>query len=258
MNQMRHLFLVFLTFVVWLRCEAQTIVNTETMLLNAETAFQWTAGVSGDFSQGNSNVIDLSMEAGAAWTQGLWTVKCAGAWARLAEDGNDIQANSFGQLRLTVGEVSVIQPYVFVQSSTNNILLLSQRNLIGAGVKRRVIDHDRFFVETSFGAFWEGETYTEESNETPNELVRNGAILSAGWDVSDDVMLRLTTYAQSAYTDFSDTRVFVEGSVDVTLTTNVALEWSAGFRWDGQPHGELGNWDLGNIVGLRFGLSASK
>ena len=258
MNQLRHLSFAFLTFVGWVRCEAQTIVNTETMLLDAETAFQWTAGVSGDFSQGNSNVIDLSMEAGAAWTQGLWTVKGAGAWARLAEDGNDIQANSFGQLRLTVGEVSAIQPYVFVQSSTNNILLLSQRNLIGAGVKRRAIDRDRFFVETSFGAFWEGETYTEESNETPKELVRNGVILSAGWDVSDDVMLRLTTYAQSAYTDFSDTRVFVEGSVDVMLTTSVALEWSAGFRWDGQPHGGLGHWDLGNTVGLRFGLSASE
>ena len=108
MNQLRHLSLAFLTLVGWVRCEAQTIVNTETMLLDAETAFQWTAGVSGDFSQGNSNVIDLSMEAGAAWTQGLWTVKGAGAWARLAEDGNDIQANSFGQLRLTVGQVSAI------------------------------------------------------------------------------------------------------------------------------------------------------
>ena len=71
MNELRHLSLAFLTLVGWVRCEAQTIVNTETMLLDVETAFQWTAGVSGDFSQGNSNVIDLSMEAGAAWTQGL-------------------------------------------------------------------------------------------------------------------------------------------------------------------------------------------
>ena len=258
MNQMRHFFLAFLAAVGCVHGHAQTIVNTETMLLDAETNFQWTAGVSGDFSQGNSNVIDLSMEAGAAWTQGAWTVKGAGAWARLAEDGNDIQANSFGQLRLTVGEVSAIQPYMFVQSSSNNILLLSQRNLAGAGVKRRVIDRDRFFVETSLGAFWEGETYTEESNEAPKQLLRNGVILSAGWEASDDVMMRLTTYAQSAYSDFADTRMFVEGSVDVMLTSNVALEWSAGFRWDGQPHGGLGHWDLGNTVGLRFGLSANE
>ena len=50
MNQLRHLSLAFLTLVGWVRCEAQTIVNTETMLLDAETAFQWTAGV-GRFSQ---------------------------------------------------------------------------------------------------------------------------------------------------------------------------------------------------------------
>ena len=80
-------------------------------------------------------------------------------------------------------------------------------------------------------------------------------ILSSGWDVSDDLLLRLTTYAQSAYSDFSDSRVFVECSVDVALTSNVALEWNAGFRWDGEPHGGLGQWDLGNTVGLRLGLN---
>lgn len=258
MNQMRHVLTAFVAFMGLLQSQAQTIVNTETLLLDAETAFQWTAGVAGDFSHGNSNVVDLSLDVGAAWTKGQWTLKGAGAWARLAEDGNDIQANAFGQLRITAGDVRVVQPFAFVQTSSNNVLLLNQRNLLGAGVKRRVIDGEWFFVETSLGAFWEGETYTDESGEAPKELVRNSVILSAGWDVSEDLLLRLTTYAQSAYSDFSDSRVFVECSMDVALTSNVALEWNAGFRWDGDPHGGLGSWDLGNTVGLRLGLNADE
>ena len=88
-----------LTLVMWsFLGVAQTIVNTETLLLDADEVFQWTTGLAGDFSHGNSNVADLSLDAGAAWTKGGWTLKGAIAWARLAEDGNDIQANAFGQL----------------------------------------------------------------------------------------------------------------------------------------------------------------
>lgn len=244
------------TLVMWsFSGIAQTIVNTETLLLDGDEVFQWTTGLAGDFSQGNSNVVDLSLDAGAAWTKGSWTLKGAVAWARLAEDGNDIQANAFGQLRITTGDVRVVQPYAFVQTSSNNVLLLNQRNLAGLGIKHRMYDGESLFIETSLGAFWEGEAYTVESGEAPKELVRNSVILSAGWDVSDDLLLRLTTYVQSAYSDFSDTRVFVECSVDVALMSKVALEWNAGFRWDGEPHGGLGQWDLGNTVGLRLGLN---
>ena len=255
MNQVRRTLFLVLAFASLIHAQAQTIVNTETLLLDADEVFQWTTGLAGDFSQGNSNVVDLSLDAGAAWTKGPWTLKGAVAWARLAEDGNDIQANAFGQLRVTTGDVRVAQPFAFVQTSSNNVLLLNQRNLAGLGIKHRMYDGKSLFIETSLGAFWEGETYTVESGEAPKELLRNSVILSVGWDVSEDLLLRLTTYAQSAYSDFSDSRVFVECSVDVALTSNVALEWNAGFRWDGDPHGGLGQWDLGNTVGLRLGMN---
>lgn len=234
--------------------QAQTIVNTETLLLDAEKSFQWTSGIAGDFSHGNSNVVDLSIDGGAAWTSGAWTIKAAAAWARLAESGNAIQANAFGQIRMTVGDASKIQPYAFVQTSQNNVLLLSSRNLVGAGVKRRLIDGEVGYLATSIGAFYEDEIYTSETGEPSKQLLRNSLIVSAGWDVSEDVLFRLTSYIQSAYTDWNDSRIFVEWGLDLGLSENVAIEWSAGFRWDGDPHGGLGNWDLGNTVGLRLGL----
>jgi putative salt-induced outer membrane protein YdiY len=235
--------------------QAQTIVNTETLMLDSEEAFQWTIGLGGDFSAGNSSVVDLTLDGGCAWALEAWEVKASGAWAQLSEDGNDIQSSAFGQIRIMRGDVNVAQPFVFAQTSQNNVLLLSQRSLIGAGVKRRVVKSETFFLDASLGVFAERETYTEESEELPKDLVRNSLILSFGWDVSETVSLRTTTFVQSSYKDVSDSRVFLECGLNVALSDQVAFEWSSGLRWDGQPHGGLGRWDLGNTVGLRLGLN---
>lgn len=235
--------------------QGQTIVNTETLMLDSDEAFQWTLGLGGDFSAGNSNVVDLTLDGGCAWALGDWQVKASGAWAQLSEDGNDIQSSAFGQVRIVRGDVNVAQPYLFVQTSQNNVLLLSQRNLVGAGVKRRIVGGEAFFLDVSLGAFAERETYTEESEELPKDLVRNSLIASMGWDVSETLSLRTTAFVQSSYADVSDSRVFLEGGLNVALSDQVSFEWSSGLRWDGQPHGGLGQWDLGNTVGLRLGLN---
>ena len=87
-------------FLLLTHASAQTIVNTETLLLDGEAPFHWTAGASGDFSAGNSDVVDLTLDGGCAWTSGQWRFKASAAWAKLAEDGEDIQSNAFGQLRI--------------------------------------------------------------------------------------------------------------------------------------------------------------
>ena len=57
---------------------AQTIVNTETLMLDSEEAFQWTIGLGGDFSAGNSSVVDLTLDGGCAWALEAWEVKASG------------------------------------------------------------------------------------------------------------------------------------------------------------------------------------
>ena len=80
-------------------------------------------------------------------------------------------------------------------------------------------------------------------------------ILSLGADLTEEVLFRMSTFVQTSYEDFRDSRVFLECALDATITDKVSLEWSSGLRWDSQPHSDLGTWDLGNTVGLRFGLN---
>ena len=132
---------------------------------------------------------------------------------------------------------------------------MSQRNLWGGGVKRRLIKGSTLFIDASLGAFAEHEFYVDEALEPPQNMVRNSIILSLGADLTEEVLFRMTTFVQTSYEDFRDSRVFLECALDATITDKVSLEWSSGLRWDSQPHGDLGTWDLGNTVGLRFGLN---
>ena len=257
LGMMCHWRVLFLGVVI--QCGAfntmgQTIVNTETLLLDADSAISWTAGVAGDHSSGNVNVMDFSADAGFAWKPGGLTVKGLAAWATLAQGGEAIQSSAFGQIRLSAGDPTVLAPFVFVQTSSNNVLLLEQRNLLGLGAKRRLVDRTTFWMEASLGAFSEREWYAAAS-EAPSKLIRNSVIFSSSVRASEIALLRMTTFVQTAYSDFRDTRVFVEFSANVSLSKVIALEWNLGFRWDGEPHGGLGGWDLGNAVGLRFGLN---
>lgn len=82
------------------RSQAQTIVNTETLLAQVDSGWAATFGVVGDLSYGNSRVTDLSTDGSVGYTQGAMTYRLAASWARLAEDGAAIQDNRFAQLRV--------------------------------------------------------------------------------------------------------------------------------------------------------------
>ena len=51
--------------------QGQTIVKTETLLIQGDSTLVWTAGIGGDFSRGNIHVTDLSVDAGITIDRGL-------------------------------------------------------------------------------------------------------------------------------------------------------------------------------------------
>ena len=234
---------------------SQTIVNTETLLLDVEEGVAWTASLASDFSGGNANVVDIATDGGFAWKRGDWGVKGAVAWARLTQDGEAIQSNAFGQIRIQKGDVLRLQPFAFVQSSQNNVLKMQLRNLYGIGVKRRLIASELLGLDLSWGAMFEQEYYAPEEQSPDTRLMRNSLILSMLWRVNESCKIRLTSYAQSAYADLADMRLFAETGIDLQLNDWLAIEFGAAFRWDSQPHGGLNPWDVGSVVGLRLGAN---
>lgn len=232
--------------------QAQTIVNTETLMLKGDSGFVWTAGVSGDVSMGNSDVFDVTADWGLTKDWGSTAVKLTGSWNRLAKDGTSIQSSAFTHLRLEQGDVDKLQGFGFAQVSSNDVLLMTSRNLAGAGVKHRFLNTERAMLAVSWGGFWEVETYNAEVPDA--RILRNSLILSGRWKVTESISVRYTTYAQTDFRNFDDTRLFFECSWDAAVAEHVAFEWNLALRWDGEPHAGLEPLDIGSTVGLRFGL----
>lgn len=247
-----------LVFLVWSQVlVAQTIVNTETLILPGDSGIVWTAGVSGDVSAGNSDVVNLKADAGLTKGWGHTSMKVIGSWNRLARNNVSIQSGSFAHMRLVVGQVDRLQGFGFVQTSANDVLLMTSRNLFGAGIKRRIWNGEHGWGAVSWGAFWEAERYTVELEIPSTDLLRNSFVFSGGWRLNEHVNMRYTAYVQSDIAKWSDSRAFFEWSWAVSLADQIKLEWNLGIRWDGEPHANLAALDLGSRVGLRFGFGGS-
>lgn len=233
--------------------QAQTIVNTETLLAQVDSGWAATFGVGGDLSFGNSRVTDLSSDASFGYTEGPMMYRLAGSWGRLAEAGNVIQENRFAQFRVNrhFGEAGW-QAFAFVQTASNNILLMKERSLLGAGVRKRLAEGGRGWLDLGWGPFAEREVYNPEAMEPDKQLFRNSLTVASEWQVSDGLVWRNTVYLQSAYTDFSDTRFFFESAANVALTERMSVEFDLIYRHDSQPHGGLQPVDFGTAFGLRW------
>ena len=233
--------------------QAQTIVKTETLLAQVDSGWAATFGVVGDLSFGNSRVTDLSTDGSVGCTQGPMTYRLAGSWARLAEDGAAIQDNRFAQLRVNrkFGD-SGWQAFAFLQTASNNVLLMQERTLLGGGIRKRVLDGEAGWFDVAWGPFSEREVYDAETGEPEKDLVRSSITLSSEWQVTEKLDWRPTVYVQSAMTDWADTRFFFETAANMAISERLSFEFDLVYRRDSQPHGDLESVDLGTAFGLRW------
>lgn len=245
--------MLLLSLFGWGGMQAQTIVNTETLLAQVDSGWAATFGVVGDLSFGNSRVTDLSTDGSVGYTSGEMTYRLAASWARLAEDGNAIQENRFAQLRVNreLGE-GRWQAFAFVQTASNNILLMQERTLVGAGVRKRAVEGDEGWLDIGWGPFLEREVYVPESGEPESDLVRSSLTLATEWQVNDRLDWRNTVYLQSDFSEWADTRLFFESAANMAISERLSFEFDLIYRRDSQPHGGLNPIDVGTAFGLRW------
>ena len=212
----------FLLMLICLGCipqgNAQTIVNTETLLAQVDSGWAATFGVVGDLSYGNSRVTDLATDGSVGLTQGNMTYRLAASWARLAQDGAAIQDNRFAQLRVNrkLGSRGW-QVFAFLQTASNNVLLMQERTLLGAGVRKRVLDGDGGWFDVGWGPFSEREVYNAETQ--------------GAWH---------------------DNRFYYESAANMAISERLSFEFSLVYRRDSKPHADLESVDMGTAFGLRW------
>jgi putative salt-induced outer membrane protein YdiY len=250
-RQLSFLTLAFVGFVSFVN--AQTIVNTETLLAQVDSGWAATFGVVGDLSYGNSRVTDLSTDGSVGYTQGAMTYRLAASWARLAEDGTAIQDNRFAQVRVNrkLGERGW-QAFAFLQTASNNVLLMQERTLFGGGIRKRVLDGDGGWFDVGWGPFSEREVYDAETAEPQKDLVRSSFTVASEWQITESLDWRNTVYLQSDMGAWIDNRFYYESAANMAISEQLSFEFSLVYRRDSDPHAGLESVDMGTAFGLRW------
>ncbi len=142
----------------------------------------------------------------------------------------------------------------FVQKQFNESILLSDRNLVGGGVRFAAHPRDsRFNLYLGIGAMWEHERINDKASGTiTTRVVRSTNYINWTGQLDERVTTSATGYYQVYVRRFQDYRILFEGSLTFQLTTKLSFPLRVNFRYDSEPPTGIRKHDVEIFNGLRY------
>lgn len=99
----------------------------------------------------------------------------------------------------------------------------------------------------------ESETYNTKLEDNKN-LLRSTNYLNANFSISENIQLINTVYFQLSTVEEKDYRLLFESIFEYKLNNNLEFSFELNYRFDNQPHGDLGKnyYDVKNGITYRF------
>ena len=166
---------------------------------------------------------------------------------------NIIKNKGFGHFRLTKNFSKNFYIEGFIQAGFNDFLLMERRSLYGLGLRNKLIDKKRTVLFSGVGFMSESETYNTELEKDKN-LLRSTNYLNANFSISENIQLINTLYFQLSTVEEKDYRLLFESIFEYKLNNNLEFSFELNYRYDNQPHGDLGKnyYDVKNGITYRF------
>jgi hypothetical protein len=164
---------------------------------------------------------------------------------------NIITNKGFIHLRTTKNILNNYQMEVFTQYEFNEFLLLIDRYLLGAGLRIGFNNNKLSTTYLGIGLMIENETYDlDEENE--KSLLRSTNYIKNNIALSANIELNNTAYFQIASDDFNDYRILYDGGLDFHVNESFAFTIELNYRYDNDPHGDLGRSYIQISNGMSF------
>ena len=164
---------------------------------------------------------------------------------------NIITNKGFIHFRTTKNVLKNYQMEVFTQYEFNKFLLLNDRYLLGAGLRIGFNNNKLSTTYLGVGLMIENETYDlDEENE--KSLLRSTNYIKNNIALSANIELNNTAYFQIASDDFYDYRILYDGGLDFHVNESFAFTIELNYRYDNEPHGDLGRSYIQISNGMSF------
>jgi hypothetical protein len=171
------------------------------------------------------------------------------------DEGERIFDQALLHLRHVQSISELIQAEAFTQIDFNKNRLLTERELIGGGLRFRILKLNEFKLRLGTSYFYEHERYDVPAGSVHGSNLfanRFSTYLTLEYEIKDDVKLMMITYFQPQIGKWNDYRIISDNSLIVGLSSVVDLKVSFNLRYDSEPPETIKSTDTFSRFGFSF------
>ncbi|MFZ1519890.1 MAG: DUF481 domain-containing protein [Ignavibacteriaceae bacterium] len=253
-----HLFMYLLSFSFLLAINLFSQINTERYRLDSDSrGFSGIADIEITAITGNTDlqIIHLGGRLNYNWGESYTFLVADGGFGW--DEGEQIFDQALMHIRHVHSVTELIQVEAFTQIDFNKNRLLNERELIGAGLRFRILKYDNLKLRLGTSYFFEHEYYDVSANSIHgNNLYasRFSSYLTLEYEIKDNVKLMMISYIQPQIGKWEDFRVISDNSLIVELSSVVDLKVSFNLRYDSKPPETIKSADTFTKFGFSFKL----
>ena len=236
---------------------SQTIINAERLTDGADSAI-YSFAFSYNGTKGNSNTDQFDISPNVVLLREKNSYKLLGGYSLLSESRNKILNTGFVHIRHNFKFNERVKTFEFYQIQFNEILLLTKREVFGAGLRFSLFNYDSLKFDFGAGIMREEEVLnktfllTDELSET--KYYRITCVNTLSWIISKIVKIHNVLYYQPYLKDFNDYRLLDDFNLIVSVNKHFDLITSLTMRYDSKPPGTLNYMDNVISIGINFKL----
>jgi hypothetical protein len=152
----------------------------------------------------------------------------------------------------------------FLQQEFNEFLLLRARQLAGASVRTKLLDHlsKKDSLSSIHSHLGLGGMYEHEAYDVPNEgdlttvtnRFRISSYLTLDWNISDRISMWMVTYYQPNVLKIHDFRMIMETGMEIWLIGRLYFSIDFSYKYNNEPIGDVEKYDTVIKNGLRYSV----
>jgi hypothetical protein len=230
---------------------AQTIINTENMMIDDQGKLSYTLNFQGDLNFGNIDLIQFSTAQQFSKSVNKHLFRLLLNYDYIKESGTEISSDYTGQLRYNY-RINKNSFFAFIQAQNIKSLRMNHRYTSGGGYRHRMIQKEDNFWDLSAGLFFEDELY-DNNLSSQNQVYNWRYSLSTflKYKLSKKLFINLSLYNQINTSNTKDYRIFLEPRIYYTLDKfNLFLDWT--HRFHSTPYITIFKTDNSMNIGIEF------
>lgn len=256
-----HILFSFLLIIVSSFLFSQTVINTEKLAPDQDDKFFMYLEPMLDVQSGNTDVFELAITCNFLWKiNDRNRLKLMTGIDHLFENKSSLINDEFAQLRYTHLFGKRWLSYNFAQLQKSKNLFLTERTLIGTGMRLKTLinDSSKFRFDIGIGIMNESEVLDENmviedglyENILSTDVLRMANMLIFKYKVSGKITLHNTTYFQPMLSKFEDYRLLNEIDLIISLNEWLKIEFDYVIRHDSYSPSSLKPTDSFYTTGL--------